>query len=63
MSTTFSQRRPAFAEVAQWLSERAAFPEEPGSVPSSQGGLQLSLTPVAGDPMPSDGLRSHQGST
>lgn len=38
----------------------SGLPEELGSIPSIHTGLQPSVIPVQGDPMPSSGLKRHQ---
>ena len=46
-------------EMAQWLRALAAFPEDPGTIPSTHMGVTVGVTPVSGDLTPSSDLCGH----
>ena len=43
-------------EIAQWLRTLATLPEDLGLIAGTTGSLQVTVTPVPGDLMPSSGL-------
>ena len=60
-SQSLNHKTDGSAETAQQGRMLAALAEEPGLVPSTYSGSQLSRTEAPGNPAPSSGLCGHRG--